>query len=176
MKPLLSDQRDSDGLRPVQRKVLDMYLAGATWSSCAAVAGVDHSTIANWRRGDPAFQVQLANGLQELRDESRAQLSAHLRTAVGALVDVMDDETAPAAARVSAAKVVIDRARDDEARADAEHRLAQREDVDLRELGEIVMQLPQDARIKAAGLLARLAAKGETADDVLATLPVEAGQ
>jgi len=82
-------------------------LAEPTLEAAAERAGISRTSLFRWLQ-DPAF----CDRYHALRREALSQATARLQQAsskaVDTLVDVMEDTEAPAAARVSAAKTVLE--------------------------------------------------------------------
>lgn len=83
------------------------FLMGRTTKVAAALAGVSETTVSR-RRRDPDFQRQLAEAREDAYRYVVDGLKNAAMLAVGTLVDVMQDPTAPHAAKVTAASRVLE--------------------------------------------------------------------
>jgi len=98
-----------DGLTPKQHKALAALLSEPTVTAAAANVGIGERTLHTWLH-EPTF----ADAYTALRHEAVGLAVGRLQRATGiavdALIDVLDTEytPAPAAVRVSAAKVIIE--------------------------------------------------------------------
>lgn len=92
-----------------QRFALNALLAGATQRQAAQTAGVSDRTLRAWQR-DPRFELALRRARGQLWAGIAAELIAGAREASAFLDTVLQDESAPALARVAAARVGLDRA------------------------------------------------------------------
>jgi DNA mismatch repair ATPase MutS len=98
-----------NGLTPKQHKALAALLSEPTVTAAAANVGIGERTLHTWLH-EPTF----ADAYTALRHEAVGLAVGRLQRATGiavdALVDVLDTEStpAPAAVRVSAAKVIIE--------------------------------------------------------------------
>ncbi len=97
-----------DGLTPKQHKALAALLSEPTVTAAAANVGIGERTLHTWLH-EPTF----ADAYTALRHDAVALAVGRLQHATGsavdALVDVLDTlPPAPAAVRVSAAKVVLE--------------------------------------------------------------------
>jgi hypothetical protein len=97
-----------DGLTPKQHKALAALLSEPTVILAAAKVRVGERTLHTWLH-EPAFDAAYTALRHEAVGLAVGRLQHTTGSAVGALVDVLDTEPpAPAAVRVSAAKVVLE--------------------------------------------------------------------
>lgn len=80
----------ADSSRPRKLKVIGLLAAGHTAKRAAALAGVERSTISEWRR-DPAFQVLLEAAIERQRNRIEARLARLADKALTTLGDGMDN-------------------------------------------------------------------------------------
>jgi hypothetical protein len=93
---------------PAQVAVIVSLISGATATEAAARAGVRREAISRWRRDDVAFIAAYNSAIAEQRDAARAELRSLVKDAVATIRDVMTDKNSPAAARLAAARQVLD--------------------------------------------------------------------
>jgi DNA mismatch repair ATPase MutS len=98
-----------DGLTPKQHKALAALLSEPTVKAAAARVGIGERTLHTWLR-EPAFDVAYTDARHDAVGLAVGRLQHATGLAVDALIDVLDTEytPAPAAVRVSAAKVIIE--------------------------------------------------------------------
>jgi hypothetical protein len=98
-----------DGLTPKQHKALAALLSEPTVTAAAAKIGVGERTLHTWLH-EPAFVEAYTAMRHEAVQQAVGRLQHATGIAVDALIDVLDTEytPAPAAVRVSAAKVIIE--------------------------------------------------------------------
>jgi hypothetical protein len=94
--------RRAGELSPRQRTALEAILAGRTCAAAASAAGVTERTLFAWRR-QPGFVRALQEGQDDIFASSRGDLRATAGDAVKALREIINQESAPASARVRAA-------------------------------------------------------------------------
>ena len=98
------------GLPQKQTKAIVSLLNCRTVSEAATQAGVNESTVWRWMR-EEAFQDALQEAKQRIvTQQAIIQLQQATGEAVGTLRGIMADGEAPASARVTAAKAVLDMA------------------------------------------------------------------
>ena len=100
-------------------------------AAAAKESGVQLRTLQKWLATDAAFRGELARARSELRTNVIHRLRARALRATDVLAEIMEDESASARARVTAAKALLVAAL--EADTDIDDRLAELED---RLLGE----------------------------------------
>ena len=96
----------TDNLTPKQHKAVESLLTTWDTTAAAAAAGVSRDTLYKWMRSKEFRQA-----LQDATRASLENLSRGLVTlgtkAMTVLSDALDDTTAPAAAKVRAAEIVL---------------------------------------------------------------------
>jgi hypothetical protein len=92
-----------------KQKVLAALLEFPTVTAAATAAGVTRQTVYNFM-ADDAFRDALKAQRQAQSLERAERLSAAREAAIKAVTDVMNDSDVPAAARVMAAKTVLQQA------------------------------------------------------------------
>lgn len=102
----------SDTSTPVltarQSRALVALLTASDVPSAAKSAGVAPQTLFRWLRESPDFKTAYRDARREVVSQAVSQISAGAGAAVGTLRAVCDDGDAPAGARVSAAKTLLD--------------------------------------------------------------------
>src|SRR5690349_7430661 len=97
----------SQKLSGKKEKAIFALLSELTYEAAAKKAGVDPRTLYRWLH-DPQFYA----AWQEARRQNLRRATARLQTAahfaVNCLLKVMADDTAPPAARVTAARAILD--------------------------------------------------------------------
>jgi DNA mismatch repair ATPase MutS len=98
-----------DGLTPKQHKALAALLSEPTVTAAAAKVGIGERTLHTWLH-EPAFDEAYTALRHEAVGLAVGRLQHATGIAVDALIEVLDTEytPAPAAVRVSAAKVIIE--------------------------------------------------------------------
>ncbi len=92
-------------------------------TSAAKAAGVGKATLWRWMQ-QPAFREAYRKARREAVEQARARLQQASGEAVEALREVMNDQDAPHASRVSAARTVLDMAMEATSTEELEARLA----------------------------------------------------
>ena len=95
-------------LKPKQTAVLLELVGGATYSEAAASSGVTKRTVVRWAQEDGAFRDALAAARKDQITVVTARMQAYAVEAVDTLRDLMVDVEAPASARVTAARNIVD--------------------------------------------------------------------
>jgi len=106
----MTDQLDSIAIGPHERRAVEALLAGASQDAVAAAAGVSTRTLRRWLHL-PRFAVALRAAQTQAFDEALGVLRASALDGVRALREVASDPEAPPAARVAAARALIEEAR-----------------------------------------------------------------
>ncbi len=100
---------DTPKLSPRQSTAAAAVLAGETQAHAAAAAGVSRSTVGRWQR-QPEFRRALADGQTGILEAAARRLVGRLALAVDVATALLDDVAAPAAVRLSAARLLLDMA------------------------------------------------------------------
>jgi phage terminase small subunit len=96
-----------ENLKGKQGTFLTALLAEPTVKEAAEAAGVSPRTA--WRYlADPAFQKEYRAARREVTEHTVMRLQADSAHAAKVLRDIADDTTAPASARVSACRTIIE--------------------------------------------------------------------
>lgn len=98
-----------DRLTIKQERALNLLLIGTPIESVATQLGIGRNTVSRWVNDDEKFRGILKQRRRTLRHQYTDQLRALAESAIASLRAILDDESAPATARVSAAKLVVDR-------------------------------------------------------------------
>jgi hypothetical protein len=138
-----------------QRRGVAAVLAEPTLDDAARAAGVATRTLRRWR-AEPAFAQALEAAAGEAFDEALARVRGIAGAAVETLREVMTDPAAPASARVSAARCVLERADRDAPRPEAE---APSVDSEAAAAARLAASLDSDTLRELDALAARLAAR-----------------
>lgn len=94
-------------LTPTQEKVLAALLTSRTIEGAAKSAGIGEATLLRWLK-KPEFATAYREARREVVTHSIMTLQKATAEAVETLRSVTTDTEAPAAARVSSAKVILD--------------------------------------------------------------------
>lgn len=94
-------------MRPRQSLALDALLAGASQTEAAQAAGVAPRTLRTWFH-DPDFSRAYTLGCTELAKSAGRRAQAAATTALDTLVEVAENADNPPAARVSAARALLE--------------------------------------------------------------------
>lgn len=92
----------------VNEALIRALLGGSTWPEAAEQAGCSRATVAR-RMADPEFRGELTRRQADARNEVERRLVAVATSAVDTLTTILSDDSQPAAARVMAARTVLDR-------------------------------------------------------------------
>lgn len=84
-----------------------VLLTTPTLQEASKKIGVSYSTLWRWLQ-DPSFQKALKEAKKQAVAQATSTLSKICHESVLTLQEIMNDKTAPASARVSAAKTVLD--------------------------------------------------------------------
>ncbi len=94
-----------------QEKAIAALLSEPTVTAAAAKCGIGERTLHTWLHDIPAFAAAYTAARHDAVGQAVGRLQHATGIAVDALIDVLDSEyapVAPAAVRVSAAKVIIE--------------------------------------------------------------------
>jgi signal transduction protein with GAF and PtsI domain len=122
--------RNSEELSPQQEGAIVALLSDPGLTGAAKAAGVGKATL--WWIQQPAFREAYRRARREAVEQARARLQQASGEAVEALRDVMNDQDAPHASRVSAARTVLDMAMQAPSEEEIEKRLAALEERAMR--------------------------------------------
>lgn len=95
-------------LHEKHRIAAEMLASGSTPSEISAAINCDPATVWRWQQR-PEFLALVEASRGRFVDQLRAELRRGARAAIGALVEIAGDGTAPPAARVSASSAILDR-------------------------------------------------------------------
>jgi hypothetical protein len=95
-----------DGLNARQAKALEALLQEPTMTRAAAAGGVNERTLRRWL-AEPAFRDAVFRARREAFGQAIWLTQRYAAVAVATLVKVMQDQTAPPSAKVSAAAMVL---------------------------------------------------------------------
>ena len=93
-----------------QAAAIAALLAQRTIAEAAHQVGIGERTLLRWLQADSAFQAAYRTARRHVVQHAVAQVQQATSTAVATLEAIMQDSTASASARVSAAKVVMETA------------------------------------------------------------------
>jgi hypothetical protein len=99
-----------DKLHGKQAAAIAALLAQRTIAEAAQQVGIGERTLLRWLQEDSAFQAAYRTARRHVVQHAIAQVQQATSTAVATLEAIMQDSTASASARVSAAKVVLETA------------------------------------------------------------------
>ena len=97
-------------MRPKQGIALNALLAGASQTEAAQAAGVAPRTLRGWLHDDQDFASAYTLNCTELAKSAGRRAQAAAGQALDALVEIAANGEAPPAARVSAARALLDQA------------------------------------------------------------------
>lgn len=107
-----------------QQKALTALIRAPTVEAAARAAGVGYSTVRKWLKDDAEFKAAYSAEMDALLQDASRKARAATGAAVDTLTNIMQDAETPAAAKVSAAKTLIDSALRLTEAVDTETRLA----------------------------------------------------
>ena len=105
----MSDNGHKPELKGKQAVALAALLSQPTVADAARVAQVSEPTLWRYLR-DPAFAAEYRAGRREVVSHAVMRLQADSAQAAKVLREIADDTTAPASARVTAARVILETA------------------------------------------------------------------
>ncbi len=91
-----------------QEKAIAGLLTQPTIKEAAKSAGIGNRTLIGWLKNEPSFIASYRQARREVVRAAIAGIQGAMHEAVEALRDVLNDSDAPASARVSAARVILD--------------------------------------------------------------------
>lgn len=103
------DDRNYSRLDERQMRAVALLTSGRRVVDVAREIGVDQTTVRRWRREDADFMLAMQTAAGEVVEAAQARLGGLLDDALTAIESVLRDETAPPAARLRAAEVVLAR-------------------------------------------------------------------
>lgn len=89
-------------------KTLAALMSSRTLQEAADKAQVDPATVWRWLRRDEAFRDAYQESLRGIVEQAMGEVQRACSLAASALVDVLGDQDAPASARVSASKAILE--------------------------------------------------------------------
>jgi hypothetical protein len=95
-------------LSPKADKVIAALLSEQSIEDAALKSGVASRSIHRWLATDEAFKQAYRHAKRRVVEQAQSRLQRASGRAVSALIGVLDDELAPAAVKVSAAKIILD--------------------------------------------------------------------
>jgi len=100
--------KDSTGkISRKQEKAIVALLQCNTHGEAAKATGVGEVTLWRWMQ-EPEFKEAFRNAKRRLLDQAITNLQRATNKAIGALLSVVEDVNAPASARVSGAKTILE--------------------------------------------------------------------
>lgn len=118
--------QNESNLTPSQQRLLEHLLQGKTVSEAAQLAKIGRSTATRWL-ADERFKESYAKAQNEAFAEALSSLHCVSSQAVTALREILTDKVAPPAARISAARTVLEYALKAKDQFELEERLEQLE-------------------------------------------------
>ena len=97
-------------LTPRQEQSITALLVQGSLQAAAAASGINEKTLRSWLRDDAAFQIAYREARRAVVQHAITQVQHATGEAVETLRAVMQDAEAPASAKVSAAKTILDTA------------------------------------------------------------------
>lgn len=91
-----------------QQKALAALIRSPTVEEAAQAAGIGYSTLRRWLSEDDDFRQAYQKELAGLVSDAAAQAKQSLSPALSTLREIVEDQYVPAAARVSAARALLD--------------------------------------------------------------------
>jgi hypothetical protein len=96
-------------LTPDQVAALEVLLSGGTQEEAANACGVARTTIGTWLHNGGAFEVAYKDRLKALGSQVTERVLALAGEALNVVREIMVQNDAPPANRLSAAKLILDR-------------------------------------------------------------------
>ena len=152
--------RDTNGGRSRSDELIVAAVAsGASFTEASAAAGVSRSTVAR-RMRDPEFRAEVIKARAEVVEAVKGRLLHAAPAAIRTLEEVGASGSAPPAARVAAAKVVLEHAVGRRSPLDLESATAGDFHAALRAVvGLALERLPEDSHLAFIEDVRRLAAR-----------------
>jgi hypothetical protein len=97
-------------LTPRQEQSITALLVQGSLQAAAEASGINEKTLRRWLREDAAFQTAYRDARRAVVQHAITQVQQATGEAVETLRSVMQDAEAPASARVSAAKAILETA------------------------------------------------------------------
>ena len=97
-------------LTPRQEQSITALLVQGSLQAAAEASGINEKTLRRWLREDAAFQTAYRDARRAVVQHAITQVQQATGEAVETLRSVMQDAEAPASARVSAAKAMLETA------------------------------------------------------------------
>ena len=97
-------------LTPRQEQSITALLCTGTLQAAAEASGIHEKTLRRWLRDDRSFQMAYREARRQVVQQAIVQVQQATGDAVETLRKVMQDADAPASAKVSAAKTILDTA------------------------------------------------------------------
>lgn len=94
-------------LRGKQIKAIESLIACNTLEEAAEVAGISRTTMYRYLK-EPAFEAELTRAKRQMVNRAILRLQQSCGDATRALAEICRDKEAPASARVTAAKAILD--------------------------------------------------------------------
>jgi hypothetical protein len=95
-------------LTRLQEKAIAALLTTTSVAEAAKMIPVGEGTLWRWLRQEGRFQEAYATARKELVRHAIVQIQGRMTKAVDTLVEVMENQEAPASSRVSAARSLLD--------------------------------------------------------------------
>jgi transposase-like protein len=97
-----------NGLKENQMAAIVALLAGEGFASAARTAGVNISTLRNWRRQDKIFKEELRKQRDEIMSQTRSKISDSAIKSVKVLKELRDDPEGNEGVRYKCAAKLLD--------------------------------------------------------------------
>lgn len=107
---MASQARGHAGLSRKQDELVAALLTAGSIEEAAQHVGLGYRTVHRWLREDGDFQDAYRQARRQVVAQAQAQLQRATGKAVATLLAVMDDPLAPPAAKVTAARTVLEQA------------------------------------------------------------------
>jgi hypothetical protein len=97
-------------LTPRQEQSITALLGQGSLQAAAAASGINEKTLRRWLREDAVFQIAYREARRQVVQQAIVQVQQATGEAVATLRQVMQAAEAPASAKVSAAKTILETA------------------------------------------------------------------